>query len=287
MKIKILVTGADGQLGNCIREIAKEYSNLVFDFTDVNQLDITSQSDVESYINEHKPDWVVNAAAYTAVDKAETETQLALLLNANAVEFLAEATAAIGAGLVQISTDYVFRGDSPQSMTEEALPSPISVYGITKLQGEIEAEKNPKHIVIRTSWLYSTYGTNFVKTMRRLGAENKEINVVSDQWGNPTSAHDLAEVILIAIQNPVYGVYNYSNEGATSWAIFAEKIMEYSNIDCIVNHITTAEYPTDAERPQYSLMNKEKITSNFGVEVPEWEHSLEKVIGKIDTDLFD
>lgn len=281
MADKILVTGADGQLGRCIAELESKYPQYEFVFTDIGQLDITSQDAVNLYINSLKPKWVINTAAYTAVDLAESETQKALLLNATAVGYLAEASKEVGAGLVQISTDYVYRGDNPATIDENQEPLPISVYGITKLQGEKEAEKNPNHIILRTSWLYSIYGKNFVKTIRNLAKNKSEIDVVSDQWGNPTSAHDLAVAIMNVINNPVYGIYNYSNEGATSWAIFAELIIEYSGLNCTVNHITTKEYPTDAERPEYSLLSKNKIVSTFGVKVPEWEHSLESVIEKL------
>ena len=281
MNNKVLVTGANGQLGNCIKEIASKYPQFEFIFTDVAELDITDQEAVEKFITELAPQWVINTAAYTDVDKAEDETQRALLLNANAVEFLADATISVGAGLVQISTDYVFRGGNPNFLNENEIPSPISVYGITKFQGEIEAEKNPKHIIIRTSWLYSIYGRNFVKTMIKLGKEKTDLNVVSDQWGNPTSAHDLADVILTAISKPKYGVYHYSNEGATNWAIFAEEIMMLSGSGCVVNHIETKDYPTAAERPMYSLMDKSKIAATFDLTIPEWEYSLEQVVKRL------
>ncbi len=281
MITKVLVTGANGQLGNCIKEISNNYPQFEFVFTDIMQLDVTNQDDVDNYLNKLMPKWVINLAEYTAVDKAETETQKALLLNANAVDFLSEATTRIDAGLVQISTNYVYRGDNPSFLTENEIPSPISVYGITKFQGEIEAQKNPKHIIIRTSWLYSVYGDNFVKTMRKLGKEKSEINVTSDQWGNPTSAHDLAEVILSMISKPVYGIYHYSNEGVTNWAIFAEEIMTFSSLDCNVNHITTKEYHADADRPMYSLLDKSKISDTFELTIPEWEHSLELIINRL------
>lgn len=281
MKKRILVTGSQGQLGSCIKEISDKYTEFEFIFTDITELDITSYEEVTLFIQENKPDWVINTAAYNAVDKAETETQKALLLNANAVEYLSEATKNINAGLVQLSTDYVFRGDNQNCLTETDSPSPISVYGITKLQGELEAEKNPKHIIIRTSWLYSIYGNNFVKTMQKLGKEKDELNIVSDQWGNPTSAHDLANVILEMIKNPSYGIFHYSNEGTTSWAIFAETIMEYSNINCKINYITSSEYPSDANRPEFSIMSKDKIKKYFGIKIPEWEYSLEEVIAKM------
>lgn len=276
----ILVTGSNGQLGNCLRELAPT-SKHKFIFTDVAELDISSVDAVRSMMEAEKPDWVVNCAAYTAVDKAESEPDMARLLNATAVGILAEQAQAIGAGIIHISTDYVFKGEDAEPRTEQDRTEPQSVYGVTKLEGEHLAQKNPKHIIIRTSWLYSVYGNNFVKTMRRLGAEKSEINVVADQWGSPTSAHDLADAILLAVDKAEYGLYHFSNEGATSWALFAEEIMSLSGLDCKVNHITTDQYPTAARRPEYSLLSKNKFRHTFGAAIPEWESSLEKVIEKL------
>lgn len=276
----ILVTGGNGQLGNCLRELAVG-SIHKFIFTDVVELDITSSAAVGAMMESERPDWVVNCAAYTAVDKAESEPELAGLLNATAVGILADEAAKIGAGIVHISTDYVFKGDNPEPRIESDPTEPQSVYGVTKLEGEHLAARNPKRIIIRTSWLYSVYGNNFVKTMRRLGAERAEIGVVADQWGSPTSAHDLALAILAAIEKPEPGVYHFSNEGTTSWAIFAEEIMSMSGLDCKVNHITTSDYPTPAKRPEYSIMNKSKFVTQFGFIIPDWEVSLERVINKL------
>ncbi len=278
--LTILVTGGNGQLGNCLRELAPTVPHK-FIFTDVEELDITSRAAVAEILERERPDWVVNCAAYTAVDKAESEEKLARLLNATAVGILAEEAWKKGAGLVQISTDYVFKGDEPTPRTESDPTEPQSVYGITKLEGEREAKKNPECMIIRTSWLYSIYGGNFVKTMRRLGGEKSEIGVVGDQWGSPTSAHDLAKAIIVAVEKPKAGVYHFSNEGAASWALFAEEIFVLSGIECTVNHITTAEYPTLAKRPEFSLMDKQKFSTTFGVVIPEWEHSLEEVISKL------
>lgn len=280
-KLTLLITGANGQLGNCLRELVTT-STHKFIFTDIAELDITNVEAVRSMMDSEQPDWVVNCAAYTAVDKAESEQDLAKLLNATAVSILADEAQKIGAGIVHVSTDYVFKGDNPEPRKEDDQTEPVSVYGKTKLEGEKYAAKNPKHIIIRTSWLYSIYGNNFVKTMQRLGAEKSEIGVVADQWGSPTSAHDLAKAILVAVENPTYGIYHFSNEGVTNWAIFAEEIMSLSGLNCKVNHITTADYPTPAKRPEYSLMSKEKFSKIFGVEVPEWEHSLEKVVHKLE-----
>lgn len=277
----ILVTGANGQLGNCLREIAPTTTHR-FIFTDVTELDITSRDAVRAMFDRERPDWVVNCAAYTAVDKAESQPDLALLLNATAVEILATEAQRVGAAIVHVSTDYVFKGDNPEPRKETDPTEPQSVYGATKLDGEKAAALNPRHIILRTSWLYSIYGNNFVKTMRRLGAEKSEISVVADQWGSPTSAHDLARAIITTIDKPEYGIYHFSNEGITNWAIFAEEIMTQSGLDCKVNHITTDQYPTAAKRPEFSIMAKDKFSSVFNVVIPEWEISLEDVIQKLD-----
>lgn len=281
MALTILVTGGNGQLGSCLRELAPTVPHK-FIFTDVADLDITNFEAVKSMFEAERPHWIINCAAYTAVDKAESDAELARKLNATAVEILAQAAHKIGAGIVHISTDYVFKGDNPQPRTEFDAVDPQSIYGITKLEGEKAAEHNEKHIIIRTAWLYSIYGNNFVKTMRRLGGEKKEISVVADQWGSPTSAHDLAKGIMVAVEKPVYGLYHFSNEGATNWAMFAEEIMTLSGLDCKVNHITTEQYPTAAKRPQFSLLSKDKFKETFSVEIPEWETSLHEVIKKLE-----
>lgn len=277
----ILVTGASGQLGSCLKELESIF-NHKFIFTDVAELDITSQDAVRQMMEREQPTWVVNCAAYTAVDRAESDQDMARLLNARAVEILAEESKRVGAGIVHISTDYVFRGDNPQPLSEEEIPDPQSIYGITKLEGERAAATNPKHVIIRTSWLYSIYGANFVKTMRRLGSEREEIGVVADQWGSPTSAHDLAKAIMMVIPKTKYGTYHFSNEGVTSWALFAEEIMKFSGLSCKVNHIATEEYPTPAKRPAFSIMSKDKFSKTFNTIIPEWELSLEDVIARLD-----
>lgn len=286
MANNIIVTGANGQLGSCLRDIASKYPAYKFIFTDVAELDITDEAAVEAFFSSRKPKWVINAAAYTAVDKAESDQQTARLLNATAVGVLARQSAHVGAGLVHISTDYVFEGNDPSPLTEDYPTNPQGVYGVTKLEGEREVAQNPKTIVLRTSWLYSTYGNNFVKTMRRLGGEREEVGVVSDQWGSPTSADDLADGIMIAITKAdrgadVYGLYHYSNNGTTCWADFAQQIMELSDIKCRVNYIATAEYPTPAKRPAFSIMSKQKFETVFEVRIPEWEDALERVVNKL------
>lgn len=281
MTQKVIVTGSNGQLGSCLREIAPQYKNIKFIFTDIAELDITDEQSVRELFEREKPQWVINAAAYTAVDKAETDRELAHKLNATAVGILARESGRVGAGFIHISTDYVFDGKADKPLSETDEPNPQSVYGATKLEGEKLAAANAKCVILRTAWLYSIYGNNFVKTMRRLGAEKSEIGVVGDQWGSPTSAHDLAAAIVHIIKNPVYGLYHFSNEGATSWAIFAEQIMDLSGLNCEVNHISTAQYPTPAARPAFSLMSKQKFSDTFDFIIPEWEDSLEKVIDRL------
>lgn len=279
-RLKIVVTGANGQLGRCLRDQA---TATAFDWvwTDIDELDITSREAVATLFDREQPDWVVNCAAYTAVDKAESEPEKAELLNATAVDILASEAAKIGAAIVQISTDYVFAGNNPQPLAEDEPTGPVSVYGKTKWAGEQAAKANPKHVIIRTSWLYSVYGNNFVKTMRRLGAEKEEISVVADQWGSPTSAHDLAKAIVEIIERPEWGVFHFSNQGVTNWALFAEEIMSLSGLTCKVNHIATAQYPTAATRPEYSLLSKQKFSDTYGVMPPEWETSLAWVIEQL------
>jgi len=281
MKIKILVTGANGQLGNCLREIAEQTEH-DFVFTDFEELDITDEKTVQDFVKQQQPDWIVNAAAYTAVDKAEGDLEKARLLNATAVGYLAKAAKNVEAGIVHISTDYVFKGDNPNPLTEEEMTAPVSAYGKTKLEGEILVQEyNADHIIIRTAWLYSIFGNNFVKTMQRLGAEKESLSVVSDQWGSPTSAHDLAKAILTAVEKPIPGIYHFTNEGVTNWALFAEEIMTLSALKCEIKHIATEEYPTPAKRPEYSILSKKKFKDTFKITIPEWEVSLEEVINKL------
>lgn len=286
MANKIIVTGGNGQLGNCLRDLESRYQSYQFIFTDVAELDITNEKAIADFFKDQKPKWVINAAAYTAVDKAESDKEFAELLNATAVEYLARQSKIVGASLVQISTDYVFDGATEVMLTEDMAVNPQSVYGKTKLAGEKAATLNPAHIILRTSWLYSAYGNNFVKTMRRLGAERKELTVVADQWGSPTLADDLAEAIMTVITaadkgENVYGLYHYSNEGSTCWADFAAHIMTLSGLDCEVKPIPTSDYPTPAARPHFSVMSKNKFKNRFKVVVPEWELSLEYLISKI------
>lgn len=285
-KRRIVVTGANGQLGCCLRDLSESYGSYDFIFTDVQELDITNQSDVAAFFEVQKPQWVINAAAYTAVDKAESDVELARLLNSTAVAILAEQSKRVEASLVHISTDYVFGATQRTLLQEESATNPQSVYGLTKLEGEQKAQINPKHIILRTSWLYSAYGNNFVKTMRRLGATSAQVRVVADQWGSPTSADDLAKGIMTAIVTAdkgedVYGIYHFSNSGSTSWAEFAQQIMDFSNLNCRVTSITTDQYPTAAKRPVFSVLDHSKFSKTFSFVMPDWRDSLKIVISKL------
>lgn len=279
---KILVTGANGQLGSEIRKIIGNYPTLEFCFTDVAELNITSQTEVQKFLAGFKPEYLVNCAAYTAVDKAESDKETAYLLNARAVEILAEESSKIACRMIHISTDYVFNGNGPRPYTESDPVDPQSVYGSTKLSGEIFCrEKNPESLIIRTSWLYSAFGNNFVKTMLRLGNEKTEIGVIADQIGSPTNAADLAQAILTIILSVersevryIPGVYHYSNEGVASWYDFTKAIFDIKNIHCFVKPIASEDYPSPVKRPAYSVMNKSKIKAIFGLKIPHWRDSL-------------
>lgn len=275
----ILVTGADGQLGNSLRKLSGEYPCYNFIFTDYQDLDITSEDNIADYFSRHEVNYVINCAAYTAVDRAESDEMKAAELNSKAPALLVKAAERYGAILVHISTDYVFNGESTSPITEGEPTMPVGVYGRTKLDGETSVLKYNKGIVIRTSWLYSEYGANFVKTMQRLGAERDELGVVCDQVGTPTYAGDLARMIMIVIERgDSYGLYHFSNEGSCSWYDFATEIMVLSDLKCTVKPITTEMYPTPAKRPKYSILDKSKIKSTFNCEISNWRDSLEKMI---------
>ena len=286
---KILITGAKGQLGSEIRKSSNLFPDLSFNFTDLNELDITNPAAVEALLADEKPQWLINCAAYTAVDKAETEAETAWLINAVAPAILAEKSKAVGCRFVQISTDYVFDGKNFLPYVEEDNVCPTSVYGNTKLEGElISVTNNPQTLVIRTSWLYSSFGNNFVKSMIRLGTERETLNVIFDQIGTPTYAGDLAMAILEIIQKTeagacafVPGTYHYSNEGVTSWYDFALAIHQIYGISCQVEAIESKDYPSPVARPPYSVLNKSKIKSIFGIQIPYWRTSLEKCILEI------
>lgn len=279
--MNILITGCNGQLGSEIRLLENNYPQYTFFNTDKDELDITNQLAVNDFINRHEIDGVVNCAAYTAVDKAETNQKLCTALNTEAPAYLAAAIDKREGWIVQVSTDYVFNGKKFTPYIETDTPCPDSVYGSTKLAGEFGVGKFCKRaMIIRTAWLYSTFGNNFVKTMLRLGSEREEIGVVFDQIGTPTYAHDLAVTILTAVENGVNpGVYHYSNEGVCSWYDFTKAIHRIAGItSCHVKPLHTAEYPTAAKRPAYSVLDKTKIKETYGMEIPYWEDSLAKCI---------
>lgn len=280
----ILITGANGQLGSELRKIGFSPLDEVF-FTDVAELDITDYPAIEKFIQVHEIDTIINCAAYTAVDRAEDEPELAAEINTQAVANLAKAAQKEDCLLIHISTDYVFDGTATTPYTEKTKTCPVSVYGKTKLAGEEAIIRSGCfYIIIRTAWLYSTFGHNFVKTILRLAEERSEINVVSDQIGTPTYAEDLAKAIVKIMANDDRveheGIYHYSNAGVCSWYDFAVEIVRLSDLNCQVNPVTTAEYPTKTHRPAYSVLDKTKIKNTFGVEVPEWQEALREMMGR-------
>jgi dTDP-4-dehydrorhamnose reductase len=276
---RILITGANGQLGQSILEQSKNYKEIECFFVTRNELDITNEELVNTYLEDKSFDFVVNCAAYTAVDKAEDDQEYAFLVNAKATEFLAKATNQKNIPFIHVSTDYVFDGTEANPRVETDQTNPIGVYGQTKLDGEdLAAQFNPKTIIIRTAWVYSRFGNNFVKTMLRLFKEKDSISVVSDQIGSPTNAVDLAKAILDIVSKDelTYGIFNYSNEGECSWFEFAQKIKEFSGSSIEINPVPTSAYPTKAKRPAYSLLDKSKIKNIYNVDVPNWEVSLKE-----------
>lgn len=284
--MKVMVTGAYGQLGSSLSELSAQFSGLQLILTDFDSLDITDRDSVVGYVESNRPDFLVNCAAYTAVDKAETDMESAFRLNALGPENLAIACRQIGARLIHVSTDYVFDGKNNRPYSEEDLPNPQGVYGSTKLEGEkLVMKQLPESVIIRTSWLYSSYGHNFVKTMIRLGSEKDSLNVVYDQTGTPTYAGDLALTILKVIsqsaKNPDYwksGIYHYSNLGVCSWYDFAVEIHKMAGISCRVTPVLSAAFQTVAKRPSYSVLDKSKIQTVYGIEIPYWRDSLMKCI---------
>ncbi|WP_291074706.1 dTDP-4-dehydrorhamnose reductase [Empedobacter sp. UBA5987] len=276
---RILVTGANGQLGQSILEQSKNYKEIECFFVTRNELDITNEELINHYFEDKSFDFVVNCAAYTAVDKAEDDQENAYLVNAKATEFLAKITNQKGIPFIHVSTDYVFDGTEAQPRLETDQTNPIGVYGQTKLDGEnLALENNSKTIILRTAWVYSRFGNNFVKTMLRLFNDKDSISVVADQIGSPTNAIDLADAILTIISNDdlTYGIFNYSNEGKCSWFEFAQKIKELSNSTIEINPVPTSAYPTKAKRPAYSLLDKSKIKEVYQFDIPTWEDSLKK-----------
>ncbi|NOR55880.1 MAG: dTDP-4-dehydrorhamnose reductase [Sulfurovum sp.] len=281
----ILVTGSKGQLGSEIKELSPEYQDNFF-FTDRDNLDISNQEDIKHFIETNDINIIINCAAYTAVDKAENDEISADKINHLAVKYLAEIAKEKNIKLVHVSTDYVFDGTNFKPYSESDTTNPNGVYGKTKLDGEKAMQEiNPNNsIIIRTSWVYSSYGANFVKTMLRLGKEKKSLGVIFDQVGTPTYARDLAKTILDiipTIKNEAVEIYNYSNEGVLSWYDFAKEIMKMAKLDCTVNPIESKAYPTPATRPHYSLLNKTKIKETFKIEIPYWKDSLAECLKKM------
>jgi dTDP-4-dehydrorhamnose reductase len=279
----VLVTGANGQLGQALQFIAPKHPDVQFVFCDSSQLDITNLNNIKRLFEQYKPDFCINAAAYTAVDKAESEPEKAHLINVIGAKNLAEVSKEFDTVLLHISTDFVFDGTKDSPYTEVDVPNPTGVYGQTKLDGEKAIQETwEKHFIIRTSWVYSQFGNNFMKTMLRLASERDTLSVVNDQIGTPTNAVDLAQVLIQIIKfcnaefisASLFGIYNFSNEGQCSWYDFAKKIFEFKNITINLEPIPTTGYPTPAKRPAYSVLDKAKLKSTFGVEVNSWEMSL-------------
>jgi dTDP-4-dehydrorhamnose reductase len=279
---KILVTGANGQLGSELNVLSKSYSQFEWVFTDRTELDLCDLDNFATELSRIQPNYIINCAAHTAVDRAESEFELSDVLNHKAVAVMAKWSADNDCKLIHISTDYVFDGTAATALNELATTAPVNVYGQTKLSGEIACmEQNPSAIIIRTSWVYSSFGANFVKTMSRLMQERDVLSVVNDQIGSPTYAADLAQAIMTIIthQNWQAGIYHFSNEGEISWHEFALAIQEIGGFDCAVSGIPSSAYPTPAKRPQYSLLDKSKIKATFGVTVPGYRESLVKCMG--------
>lgn len=277
MNKKIIVTGANGQLGQCIQKISKKFQEFEFVFASSQDLDITDKTKVKNFFKENNPDFCINTAAYTAVDLAEADVEKAFLVNADGTENLAEACAEHNTRFIHISTDYVFDGENLQPYKEDDETNPVGVYGASKLMGEkLALEKNPSSVIIRTSWVYSEFGKNFVKTMLNLFSQKEELNIVADQFGQPTNANDLAEAIMeiVKAEKWVSGIFNYSNSGKISWFDFAVKIAELSKSKIKLNPIETSQYPTPAKRPKNSTLNLEKIEKIYHISPKKWEESL-------------
>jgi len=279
----VLVTGANGQLGQAIHSILGNYPSIDFVFCSSSELNIIDKNNCETIFEKYKPQFCINAAAYTAVDKAESETEKAYAINVTGAQNLAAVCKLNNTTLLHVSTDFVFDGLATQPYSEEAIPNPTGVYGVTKLQGEQVIQSTwEKHFIIRTSWVYSQFANNFMKTMLRLASERDSLSVVSDQIGTPTNAVDLAETLVKIIKSchaelvsaSNYGIYNFSNEGQCSWYDFAKEIFKVNNISINLQAIPTSAYPTPAKRPVYSVLDKSKIKKEFGIEVKDWEVSL-------------
>lgn len=277
----ILVTGANGQLGSEIKNISKFYKKFQWIFTDVNEFDLSKIESISKKLDLVNPDIIINCAAYTNVDKAESELDIAELVNFKAVDLISNWTSLNDAKLIHISTDYVFDGSSKVPLDELADTNPLNIYGVTKLKGEKSCLKNDKNsIIIRTSWVYSSYGKNFVKTLLDLMHKKKSLDVVNDQIGSPTYAKDLADAIIQIInhKNWIPGVFHYSNIGEISWFEFANSIKKISGINTYIRGVSSNVYPTKAKRPKYSLLNKKKIKEKYNLTIPKYDESLKKCI---------
>jgi dTDP-4-dehydrorhamnose reductase len=284
--MKILITGSNGQLGNELKLLGSSFPDYQFIFTDVAELDISDMAAVSDFFDGLRPDVVVNCAAYTAVDKAEQEPELALKINSLAVRNLSNACGEFGSLLIHVSTDYIFGGTSYRPYVETDTPEPASSYARSKYSGETQMLSSCQNgIIFRTSWLYSTFGNNFVKTIMKYGKERGNLKVVFDQIGSPTYARDLARAILEVIPSlkghEGVDIYHYANEGIASWFDFAKAIIEYSGINCVINPIETKDYPLPAPRPFYSVLNKTKFKERFNMEIPYWRDSLEECIKRL------
>ena len=289
MRKNILITGSNGQLGSEFKSIKENFTAFNFIFVTKEEFNITNETGVNTFLKQYNIDYLVNCAAYTAVDTAEENEASAQMINAKGAEVLAKACNNKGTVLLHVSTDYVFDGKSSEAYTEEDKTLPLSVYGKTKLHGEIAIRANCEaYYIIRTSWLYSTFNANFVKSMLKLAETRNELGIVADQYGSPTYAKDLANAIMIMIKKTdnesvknKFGTYHYSNDHVTTWCAFAKEIMELANTGCVVNPITTEEYPLPAPRPKDSRMSKEKIKNTFKLVIPKWEDSLKVCINRL------
>lgn len=281
---KVLVTGAFGQLGSEINFLSKSHPESKFTFVDKEDLDITDEKAVTAFLQSHKFSTVINCVGYTAVDKAESDKEMAFMVNGTATAYLAKAAKDNGSKFIHISTDFIFDGTHSSPIGEDEKPNPLSVYGASKLEGEkLAFENNPDTILIRTSWVYSSYGANFVKTILKLCRERDALNIIFDQVGTPTYARDLAEAIIqiVTSKNWKPGIYNFSNEGVASWYDFAIAIRDIAGLKTKISPIETTQYPTPATRPKYSVLNKRKIKEAYNLQIPYWRESLVKCMAML------
>jgi dTDP-4-dehydrorhamnose reductase len=281
--MQVLVTGSEGQLGKSFQKHQEEYKKMKFTCTDIHNLDITKIESLKSFFSKNKFDYIINCAAYTAVDKAEDDQEMAHLLNVDAPGYLADFAAKQGATFIHISTDFIFGSDKSTPYTEGDLPKPKGVYATTKYLGEKRVfEKSDKSIIIRTSWLYSEFGKNFVKTIMHYARERQVLNVVNDQVGTPTYAGDLAAALLLIMDQKYkpenIEIFHYSNRGETTWFEFAQEIVKLAGISCQINPITTTEFNAPAPRPSYSVLDKNKFINRFNTEIPDWKESLKTCV---------